>query len=88
MILETLINILFAPLFWFLSTLPTVDFDFLNSWESIRDLLKNIMAGVGCLLPIEEFIPLVTFQGGLYAFKLAYAIILRLKSLLPMWGGT
>ena len=88
MIGEFLLNMLITPIISLLGMLPTVDFDFLQSWDYIRETIVSIVAGVGCLLPIEEFMPLVNFQMGLWMFKLTYAIILRIKSFLPMWGGT
>lgn len=88
MIIETLLNIFLAPVMWLLSLLPTVDYDVLQNWEYIKEILVAIFGGVGCILPMEEFIPLAAFQSSLWAFKLVYALVLRIKSFLPLWGGT
>lgn len=87
MLTEGLIGLIVAPLKALFSMLPSADASFLDNWDYIRSILVDILTGVGCLLPMKEFIPLVTFQCAVYAFKLVWAILLRIKSLIPGLGG-
>ena len=88
MIIETIFKWFVNGIIGFFALLPTVDGDVLNSWTEIKSTLMNILQGVSLLLPIEELIPLVAFQGALWTFRLVFAVILRIKSFLPMLGGT
>ncbi len=88
MIVETIFNWFVNGVITFFALLPTVDGDVFNSWTEIKEILMNILQGVSLILPIEELLPLVAFQGALWTFRLVFAIILRIKSFIPLLGGT
>ncbi len=88
MISQLLISLFITPLNALLNSLPVVDMNFLEKWEYIAQMLKDIFYGVGCVIPLKELMPLVYFQIGLWEFKIAYAVILRIKSFIPTLGGT
>ena len=88
MIVETIFNWFVNGVITFFSLLPTVDGDVFNTWSEIKEILMDILRGASLLLPIEELLPLVAFQGALWTFRLVFAIILRIKSFIPMLGGT
>lgn len=68
--------------------LPNVDVSFMDGWNYIKDILIDIFTGLGCLIPFASLMPLLACQMSLWGFRLIYAIILRLKSFLPLLGGT
>lgn len=88
MVSQVILNLLITPLNALLNLLPVLDISFIEKWDYICEVLKEIFYGVGCLLPLKELMPLVYFQIGLWEFKFGYAVLLRIKSLLPFWGGT
>lgn len=87
MITEGLINILMSPVFGLLGLLPTVSNDFLESWVYIRSILIDIFTGIGCFIPLGSLMPLLYAVISLHAFRLVLAVVARIKSFLPLWGG-
>lgn len=88
MIIEALINLFVAPFLNLLNSLPTFGSDLLESWSTVRDTLINIFHGVGILFPFDALMPLIYATISLHVFRLALAIILRIKSFIPSLGGT
>lgn len=87
MIVELLVSALLSPLLGTLALLPDVSNNFLEEWLYIRDNLMTFLQGVGCLVPVSRLMPLVQFEIGLDLFRLAYALLLRIKSFIPLIGG-
>ncbi len=87
MIVEALIDAVLAPFLSFLGMLPTVDTNFVDTWNNVRETLKDVFTGVGMIIPMYGVLPLIQFTIGLHGFRLAWAIILRIKSFIPLIGG-
>ncbi len=88
MIVEAIFKFFVNGLLGLLALLPTADHDILTSWNSVKETLLEILRGVTLLIPFDELTPIIYFQAGLWAFKLVYAAILRIKSFIPTIGGT
>ena len=87
MIINGIIGAVTNALCALLNLLPDVSTDFMENWEYIRDLLINLFTGIGCIIPVGTLFPLLFAQLGLHAFRLAWAILLRIKSFIPFIGG-
>lgn len=87
MIVEALLSLCLAPLLGLLSGLPDISNNFMEEWLYIRDTLMTFLQGVGCLVPITRFMPLLLFEISLDVFRLGYALFLRIKSFIPLIGG-
>ncbi len=87
MIIEAIFTALCSVASGFLDILPSVDTGFLDSWAYVCGVLKDIFTGIGCLLPLGSIFPLIGCTIGLQAFRLVFAIVIRIKSFLPFWGG-
>ena len=88
MITENLISILMSPVFGLLNLLPTVSNDFLEGWAYVREILIDIFTGRGCFIPLSALAPLLYAVLALHVFRIVLAVIVRIKSFLPFWGGT
>lgn len=88
MILESLYKMLYSVAMWFIGLFPDIDVSFLETWTFVKGIIIDIFTGIGCLVPMASLAPLVYCTLSLWFFRLILAIVLRLKSLLPLWGGT
>lgn len=87
MIVEGIISAVTNALCGLLSLLPDIPTDFMDNWAFIRETLINIFTGIGCIIPVGVLFPLLFANLSLHAFRLVWAIILRLKSFIPLIGG-
>lgn len=88
MITENIITIIMAPVFGLLNLLPTVSNEFLEGWAYVREILVDIFTGIGCFIPLSALAPLLYAVLALHVFRIVLAVIVRIKSFLPFWGGT
>ena len=88
MITENLISILMSPVFGLLNLLPTVSNDFLEGWAYVREILIDIFTGIGCFIPLSALAPLLYAILAQRVVRIVLAVIVRIKSFLPFWGGT
>lgn len=87
MLTEGLINILMSPVFGLLNLLPTVSNDFIEGWAYMKSILINIFTGIGCFIPLGTLAPLLYAVVALHVFRLILAIVVRIKSFIPLMGG-
>ncbi len=87
MITENLISILMSPVFGLLNLLPTVSNEFLEGWAYIREILIDIFTGIGCFIPLSALAPLLYAVVALHVFRIILAVIVRIKSFIPLMGG-
>ena len=87
MIVEGIISAVTSALCGLLNLLPDISSDFIKTWVYIRDILIDIFTGIGCIIPVGVLFPLLFANLSLHAFRLIWAIILRLKSFIPFIGG-
>lgn len=87
MILESLYGFFKNVVCFFLGLLPGVDTSFMETWSYIKEILMDIVTGIGCLIPMASLFPLFYAQLSLWAFRLAWSVILRLKSFIPFISG-
>lgn len=71
-----------------LGLLPDVDVSFMDTWTYVKDLLIDIFTGLGCLIPFGSLFPLLYCTLSVWGLRLALAVILRIKSFIPLLGGT
>lgn len=87
MITENILNMLTAPLFAVLDLLPSINFVSFGDWIFVKNFLIQAFRGIGCLIPLGDFFPIITSIISLHLFRLAWAILLRVKSFIPLFGG-
>lgn len=87
MITEQIITILTAPVFGLLNLLPTVSNDFIEGWAYVKTILVYIFTGIGCFIPLGSLAPLLYAVVALHVFRLILAIVIRIKSFIPLMGG-
>lgn len=87
MIIESFYKTMKTVVLWFFGLFPDIDVSFMDTWAFIKDTLMDIMTGIGCLIPFGSLFPLLYSTLSLWAFRLVFAILIRLKSFLPLWGG-
>lgn len=87
MITENLISILMSPVFGLMNLLPTVSNEFLEGWAYVREILVDIFTGIGCFIPLSALAPLFYVVVSLHVFRIILAVIIRIKSFIPLIGG-
>lgn len=87
MITEQIISILMAPVFGLLDLLPAVSGDFIEGWTYIKSILVDIFTGLGCFIPLGSLAPLLYCVVALHVFRIILAIVIRIKSFIPLMGG-
>ncbi len=87
MIFETLYGNIINSAMFFLNLLPSFDTGFIEQWSSVKTVLIQIFTGLGCLIPFGSLFPLLWCTLSIWAFRLILAIILRIKSFIPLIGG-
>lgn len=88
MIVESFYKTMKTVILWFFGLFPDIDVSFLDTWHYIKDILIDILTGIGCLIPFGSLFPLLYSTISLWLFRLVFAILIRIKSFLPFWGGS
>lgn len=83
MILETILNLLAIPIKLLISGIPQTA---MQIPSSIFEGLSQIFYGVGYVIPIFQFSPLLVFSFTLGMAKISFALLLRIKSFVPTMG--
>lgn len=87
MIIEAIYGNIINSALFFLNLLPNVDTSFMEQWQYIKSVLVNIFTGLGCLIPFGSLFPLLWSTLSIWGFRLILAIVLRIKSFIPLIGG-
>ena len=87
MIFEAIMSHFIYGIMGLLDLLPTVTTDFLNNWEWVKSVIIDIVTGLGCIIPFAELLPLFQTFITIQVFRLVLAIVLRIKSFIPFFGG-
>lgn len=84
MITEALINVfLFLPKL-LLQALPDID---ISIPEDVFDTLQNFLLNLEYIFPIVELLPILVISISLSLFKIAWALVIRIKSFIPTMGA-
>lgn len=84
MITEALINVfLFLPKL-LLQALPDVD---ISIPKDVFDTLQNFLLNLEYIFPIVELLPILVISISLSLFKIAWALVIRIKSFIPTMGA-
>lgn len=84
MITEALINVfLFLPKL-LLQALPDID---ISIPKDVFDTLQNFLLNLGYIFPIVELLPILVISISLSLFKIAWALVIRIKSFIPTMGA-
>lgn len=84
MITEALINVfLFLPKL-LLQALPDID---ISIPKDIFDTLQNFLLNLEYIFPIVELLPILVISISLSLFKIAWALVIRIKSFIPTMGA-
>lgn len=84
MITDLLLSALSAVPLMLLSLLPSVDITIPNG---VFDWLISTCNTVAYILPIKALMPIFILMLSINAFKIAWALVLRVKSFIPMMGS-
>ena len=80
MITEALINVfLFLPKL-LLQALPDID---ISIPKDVFDTLQNFLLNLEYIFPIVELLPILVISISLSLFKIAWALVIRIKSFIP-----
>lgn len=87
MITDSIINILLAPIMFIFEhiTLPNVE-NIAFSADTF-DTLKGYVATAGYFFPVRQCIAILIIFEALDHFNILWALILRIKSFIPFFGG-
>lgn len=84
MITEALINVfLFLPKL-LLQSLPDID---ISIPKDVFDTLQNFLLNLEYIFPIVELLPILVISISLSLFKIAWALVIRIKSFIPTMGA-
>lgn len=84
MITEALINVfLFLPKL-LLQALPDID---ISIPKDVFDTLQNFLLNLEYIFPIVELLPILVISISLSLFKIAWALVIRVKSFIPTMGA-
>jgi hypothetical protein len=84
MITEALINVfLFLPKL-LLQALPDID---ISIPKDVFDTLQNFLLNLEYIFPIVELLPILVISISLSLFKIAWALVIRIKSFIPTMGA-
>lgn len=84
MITEALINVfLFLPKL-LLQALPDID---ISIPKDVFDTLQNFLLNLEYIFPIVELLPILFISISLSLFKIAWALVIRIKSFIPTMGA-
>lgn len=84
MITEALINVfLFLPKL-LLQALPDID---ISIPKGVFDTLQNFLLNLEYIFPIVELLPILVISISLSLFKIAWALVIRIKSFIPTMGA-
>lgn len=84
MITEALINVfLFLPKL-LLQALPDID---ISIPKDVFDTLQNFLFNLEYIFPIVELLPILVISISLSLFKIAWALVIRIKSFIPTMGA-
>lgn len=85
MVFDTLINFLVSPVTWLINLLPDMDFTVnTNVMADVFDLFRCL----GYVIPWAGLLPIFTISLTYLFCRLAWAVVLRVKSFIPTLGGT
>ena len=86
MITDAIINvILFIP-YLLLQGLNSFEFN-IKFPDNMFEIIKDLTCGVVYVLPIVRLMPIFICRIGIYALKIAWACICRVKSFIPTFGN-
>ncbi|HOE39619.1 MAG TPA: hypothetical protein PLY69_08560 [Bacteroidales bacterium] len=84
MITEALINVfLFLPKL-LLQSLPDID---ISIPKDVFNTLQNFLLNLEYIFPIVELLPILVISISLSLFKIAWALVIRIKSFIPTMGA-
>lgn len=84
MITEALINVfLFLPKL-LLQALPDIN---ISIPKDVFDTLQNFLLNLEYIFPIVELLPILVISISLSLFKIAWALVIRIKSFIPTMGA-
>lgn len=84
MITEALINVfLFLPKL-LLQALPDI---VISIPKDVFDTLQNFLLNLEYIFPIVELLPILVISISLSLFKIAWALVIRIKSFIPTMGA-
>lgn len=84
MITEALINVfLFLPKL-LLQALPDID---ISIPKDVFNTLQNFLLNLEYIFPIVELLPILVISISLSLFKIAWALVIRIKSFIPTMGA-
>ena len=84
MITDALISVLSAVPLALLSLLPNVN---IAIPDGVFNWLLNVCSAIGYFLPVKALLPILGIMFSVTGFKIAWSIVLRVKSFIPTMGS-
>ena len=84
MITDLIINLLLKIPLMLLELLPDID---VSLPENVFDGINTFFANVGYALPVLQLMPILIISNALMLFRVAWALVIRIKSFIPTMGA-
>lgn len=84
MIIDIILSSICALPLLLLDKIPSIQ---ITIPDGVFDWLLSMSRALGYLLPIKALMPILVISFGISAFKISWAIILRVKSFIPTMGA-
>ncbi len=83
MITDFIINLIMSLPLALLDSLPSVD---VTIPENVFSSMTWLLSTINYLFPVKALLPILIISFSITTFKIAYAIVLRVKSFIPTMG--
>ncbi|MDE6789313.1 MAG: hypothetical protein K2J47_08350 [Ruminococcus sp.] len=84
MITDKILDVLFYFPLLLVKALPEIDF---AVPDNIFNGINTFLSNVGYVIPIRALMPILVSSLALSAFKISWALIIRIKSFIPTMGA-
>ena len=84
MITEAIFSLLCSAPLLLLDLIPTIN---ITIPDGVIDWLLNTCNSIGYLLPVKALMPILGIMISINAFKISWALLLRVKSFIPTMGA-
>lgn len=84
MITDLIINLLLKTPLMLLDLLPDID---VSLPDNVFDGVNTFFANVAYALPVLQLMPILIISNALMLFRVAWALVIRIKSFIPTMGA-
>lgn len=84
MIWDTIINLILSPIDWLLGLLPSVN---VHIPDGVLGAMGDVFGAIGYITPWKTVTTIFFISLALVAVRIAWAVIIRVKSFIPTMGA-